>query len=81
MTPTRRPLTQDALSSPAARAPTAASASPSPSGSAPTDPADHAPRVLESQTLFGAEEAVYIRHDGALYRLQRTRLGKLILTK
>jgi hemin uptake protein HemP len=78
MTPTRRPLTQDALSSPAARAPTAAA---SPSGSAPTDPADHAPRVLESQTLFGAEEAVYIRHDGALYRLQRTRLGKLILTK
>ena len=78
MTPTRRPLTQDALSSPAARAPTTAA---SPSGSAPTDPADHAPRVLESQTLFGAEEAVYIRHDGALYRLQRTRLGKLILTK
>ena len=78
MTPTRRPLTQDALSSPAARAQTAAA---SPSGSAPTDPADHAPRVLESQALFGAEEAVYIRHDGALYRLQRTRLGKLILTK
>jgi hemin uptake protein HemP len=79
MTPTRRPLTQDALSLPAAHARTAASASPS--GSAPTDPADHAPRVLESQALFGAEEAVYIRHDGALYRLQRTRLGKLILTK
>jgi hemin uptake protein HemP len=31
--------------------------------------------------LFGAAQEVGIRHDGQLYRLRRTRLGKLILTK
>lgn len=31
--------------------------------------------------LFGAAQEVGIRHEGHLYRLRRTKLGKLILTK
>jgi hemin uptake protein HemP len=37
-------------------------------------------RVIESRSLLGATGEVWIRHEGRLYRLQRTRLGKLILT-
>ncbi len=38
------------------------------------------PRV-SSQQLLGAASEIEIEHDGALYRLRRTALGKLILTK
>ena len=31
--------------------------------------------------LFGRAHEVGIRHEGHLYRLRRTKLGKLILTK
>jgi len=34
-----------------------------------------------SEQLFGRAQEVGIRHEGHLYRLRRTRLGKLILTK
>ncbi len=34
-----------------------------------------------SAQLFGRAQEVGIRHDGHLYRLRRTKLGKLILTK
>ncbi len=34
-----------------------------------------------SEQLFGRAQEVGIRHDGRLYRLRRTKLGKLILTK
>ena len=34
-----------------------------------------------TEQLFGAAHEVGIRHDGHLYRLRRTKLGKLILTK
>lgn len=37
-------------------------------------------RVLESQELLGRSGEVVIRHNDRLYRLRRTRLGKLILT-
>lgn len=37
-------------------------------------------RILESRDLLGPGEAVLIRHAGRLYRLRRTRSGKLILT-
>ena len=36
---------------------------------------------LDSQTLLRGEKSVTIVHEGASYRLQATRLGKLILTK
>lgn len=39
------------------------------------------PPVLDSQDLLRGRNAVAITHNGALYRLQTTRQGKLILTK
>ena len=38
------------------------------------------PHVLESASLFRGTREVVIRHEGRIYRLRRTRLGKLILT-
>jgi hemin uptake protein HemP len=35
---------------------------------------------LESKDLLGGKSEIVIRHEGRLYRLRRTRLGKLILT-
>lgn len=37
--------------------------------------------MVNSQELLQGRKAVTIQHNGALYRLQATRLGKLILTK
>ena len=36
---------------------------------------------VESTELLKGEKAVAIHHNGLTYRLQATRLGKLILTK
>ncbi|APW39154.1 hypothetical protein RD110_19655 [Rhodoferax koreense] len=36
---------------------------------------------VESRDLLKGHKAVEIRHNGAVYRLQSTKLGKLILTK
>lgn len=38
-------------------------------------------RSITSQQLFGEFPEVQIAHAGAVYRLRRTSLGKLILTK
>ena len=51
----------------------------SPSGAA--FPGRMAPSSWRSQDLLGGRKAVEIIHDGMVYRLQATRLGKLILTK
>lgn len=37
-------------------------------------------RVLDSKDLLGSRGEVVICHEGRVYRLRRTRLGKLILT-
>jgi len=37
--------------------------------------------VLDSEALFAGQQTVLIRHQGEVYRLQKTRQGKLILTK
>jgi hemin uptake protein HemP len=37
--------------------------------------------LLESTDLLKGNKAVGILHNGSLYRLQATKLGKLILTK
>jgi len=37
--------------------------------------------VLDSAQLFAASHEVWIEHNGEIYRLQRTKAGKLILTK
>lgn len=36
--------------------------------------------TLDSARIFGGRQEVAIRHNGRIYRLRRTRLGKLILT-
>jgi len=46
-----------------------------PESTAPPQP------VLQSQQLLQGHKAVLIEHNGASYRLQATRQGKLILTK
>ena len=50
-----------------------------PSSQAPD--ATQAAGPLDSAKLLRGERSVEIRHNGAVYRLQETRLGKLILTK
>ncbi|MBP3982595.1 MAG: hemin uptake protein HemP [Gammaproteobacteria bacterium] len=40
-----------------------------------------APAAVESSELLQGQKAVAIRHNGSVYRLQATKLGKLILTK
>jgi hemin uptake protein HemP len=44
----------------------------------PAPPAEE--RILDSRELLGPRDDVLIRHEGRLYRLKRTRQGKLILT-
>jgi len=45
-------------------------------------PAQGVPATLvESQQLLQGNKTVGIMHNGSLYRLQATKLGKLILTK
>lgn len=39
------------------------------------------PPVLRSEDVLQGQTAVAIAHNGAVYRLQTTRQGKLILTK
>jgi hemin uptake protein HemP len=39
------------------------------------------PTVITSESLFAGANEVQIEHQGILYRLRRTSLGKLILTK
>lgn len=46
---------------------------------APT--AADAPQIVDSTELLKGQRAVGISHNGAVYRLQSTKLGKLILTK
>ncbi len=40
-----------------------------------------AQRPLPSTQLLGGNKSVAIEHQGVIYRLQVTKLGKLILTK
>jgi hemin uptake protein HemP len=47
----------------------------------PQQPHEPLPRRIDSQTLLGAAQEVEIDHVGKIYRLRRTSLGKLILTK
>ena len=52
-------------------------------GEAPLPPGYAEPRraPLPSEQLFQGRRLVEIVHNGEVYRLQATRLGKLILTK
>ncbi|RYF13538.1 MAG: hemin uptake protein HemP [Comamonadaceae bacterium] len=49
---------------------------------APLAPREHdRPAALASESLLQGRRLVEILHNGEVYRLQATRLGKLILTK
>ena len=39
------------------------------------------PSCISSRDILGGQKAVEINHNGSTYKLQATRLGKLILTK
>ncbi len=55
-----------------------------PVGSVATDKAVHGRQTnppVSSTQLFQGRQVVEISHKGTVYRLQMTRLGKLILTK
>ena len=44
-------------------------------------PANQDAKPLESESLLKGHKIVEIVHNGSLYKLQATKLGKLILTK
>lgn len=46
-----------------------------------TTPLETPLRRIDSQTLLGSAQEIEIIHLGKIYRLRRTALGKLILTK
>ena len=51
------------------------------SGTAPLPARSTSPGPLDSAELLRGARWIEIRHNGEIYRLQATRLGKLILTK
>lgn len=52
------------------------------SGTGPASSADvRVANQVESNELLRGGKSIGIMHNGALYRLQTTKLGKLILTK
>ncbi len=56
--------------------------SPGAAGASRTQAIDDRPAgLVESAELLKGQKTVGIMHDGSLYRLQATKLGKLILTK
>jgi hemin uptake protein HemP len=55
----------------------AAASAPSSSAAATEGPV----LAVDSSALLQGQKAVAISHNGSLYRLQATKLGKLILTK
>ena len=57
------------------------SANPTWVGEAPSASRTETPPVWQSKKLLRGQKTVAIEHNGALYRLQSTRAGKLILTK
>ncbi len=54
---------------------------PAPDRPEPGTPLPDRPPELASSDLLRGGKIVEIRHNGEVYRLQATRLGKLILTK
>lgn len=50
-------------------------------GDSPSADGPLRPKIIPFRTLCRCGEEVWIENEGAIYRLRRTRLGKLILTK
>lgn len=58
-----------------------ASATPALDQAPAVQPASTPAGLVESSELLQGQKTVSIVHNGAIYRLQATKLGKLILTK
>ena len=54
---------------------------PAGSGKRVQEPGERPAALVESAELLQGHKTVGIMHNGSLYRLQATKLGKLILTK
>jgi hemin uptake protein HemP len=54
--------------------------SPQPPAPPADSPVESGGPVLDSRDLLAGKSEVVIRHEGRIYHLRRTRLGKLILT-
>lgn len=71
----------------APKAPEAPGAASTPAGKAATKPYDGsapvgtAARTVESEEILQGAQELLIKHQGTVYRLRRTRNGKLILHK
>jgi hemin uptake protein HemP len=50
-------------------------------GALPSQGSASALRTYSTSELFGQSREIGIAHEGAIYRLRITRMGKLILTK
>ena len=74
-------LTEAAVSAPALRPLPAVAPAPAAASRGVRTERASAPTPIHSGALFGSSDVVLIQHAGETYRLQRTRLGKLILTK
>lgn len=61
--------------------PTTAAAQAAPADPPASRPRPAAPPRLRSPDLFGSAVEIEIEHDAQVYRLRKTSLGKLILTK
>ena len=53
----------------------------SPNGAGFLQSAPHPSECVKSTDLLKGQKTVDIEHNGSVYRLQTTKLGKLILTK
>jgi len=65
--------------SPAAQSPAAQPTSAQPTSAQPTSP--QGDKIVRFKDLSQCGDEIWIEHEGKLYRLQKTRQGKLILTK
>lgn len=74
-------MTQHTPNPNAVAAETAAGSAPLAEGAALCVPAPLGTLKITSEKLFAGALEVQIDHHGALYRLKKTALGKLILTK
>jgi hemin uptake protein HemP len=56
-------------------------AAPAPAAEEPPAHGERSARRIDSRDLLGPAQEIEIDHGGLIYRLRRTSLGKLILTK
>ncbi|MEC8558318.1 MAG: hemin uptake protein HemP [Planctomycetota bacterium] len=61
--------------------PTSSSATENARAATPTGEPSELPKIIRFETLARCGEEIWIENGGQIYRLRRTKQGKLILTK